>query len=368
MSIQTRTSEHKGELLTDQNKETEEPKINQVNKITEGAHDAVKKSTGEDLIEKCENIAAISEKDVELGATKKSGTTVYNPTTKNGDGAHLHDEKEMGHSALSIIGESEDVQISAKRPQTLPGFPCAVDSVKDVLEQGSILPGSGQGKHSVHVVSLASHMEQHQLASAQVQHHQSTRETSLLVDSVKHFSSFPAVVEDPNTPMSRTVSPPVTNVLKSEVKTPSPTIPTVIQEEKSPTLLAQEALARSHTQNITPVAPLVASIQDKTSSVADAQSKTRELTDNQTEPRSLMTRWEENVPEAEPKHKTTTSERTKKEKEQTEIKTLYPSLQAESAKSKTKSVGPMTLHELFSLYYNPELASNDMFVADFIQV
>uniref|UniRef100_A0A2C9JD30 Ectopic P granules protein 5 homolog n=1 Tax=Biomphalaria glabrata TaxID=6526 RepID=A0A2C9JD30_BIOGL len=150
----------------------------------------------------------------------------------------------------------------------------------------------------------------------------------------------PAVVEDPNTPMSRTVSPSTPKIVKEKT---SPTVPAIILEEKSPNLLAQEAIARMKNLNI-----VSSSASEVTSSPVLQQTgssschKSESIASQQAQFNLLSSRTQTMSPQH-----------------------IYPIHQLEQSKEITKT--PMSLTDLLSLYYNPELATNERFVEEFTQ-
>ncbi|XP_055883015.1 ectopic P granules protein 5 homolog isoform X1 [Biomphalaria glabrata] len=150
----------------------------------------------------------------------------------------------------------------------------------------------------------------------------------------------PAVVEDPNTPMSRTVSPSTPKIVKEKT---SPTVPAIILEEKSPNLLAQEAIARMKNLNI-----VSSSASEVTSSPVLQQTgssschKSESIASQQAQFNLLSSRTQTMSPQH-----------------------IYPIHQLEQTKEITKT--PMSLTDLLSLYYNPELATNERFVEEFTQ-
>lgn len=286
---------------------------------------------------------------------------------ENKDSAALLDDDRKSSVVLVSDTGGCEMQISPKRPQTLPELSSVVNSLQNVSvgehEQEIIM--SKQADHTSPTLSLAFYMQHHHSSSDQMQHHQDPGDTPSNPDSVKHVSSCPAVIEDPDTPMSRVASPPVSKPIKSEVRAPS--VPTIIHEEKSPTLLAQEALARSQALNM----KTTSSAQDKAvSPSANVKSQIKEPLG--THANSQMMKVDQELPgsaASKVKPNINVSERSSTDKEQTKAKQLhYPSLE-EVSKLNTKSrIAPMTLNELLSLYYNPELAYNNTFVDEFIQV
>ncbi|KAH9518966.1 Ectopic P granules protein 5 [Bulinus truncatus] len=175
-------------------------------------------------------------------------------------------------------------------------------------------------------------------------------------DLYKELSSFvttgvlpsPAVVEDPNTPMSRTVSP-SPKTIKEEIKI-SPTVPPIVLEEKSPNLLAQEALARLQNLNIS-------GCSSAESSKAISPTKTENI---------ITSHVSENISD---QHvQLTHHPQSVNKRKISSPKFIYPSDQLEQSKETSKThIGPMSLSELLSLYYNPELANNDRFIEEFTQ-
>ncbi|CAG5120166.1 unnamed protein product, partial [Candidula unifasciata] len=283
----------------------------------------------------------------------------------NDDPALLDDDSKNRVVLVSDTGGTEQ-QNSPKRPQTLPELP-SMNSQQNVSvskpEQEAIIPKPQEAEPAASALSLAFYMQQHQSSTGQLQQQQQASGDAVnSTETVKHVSSCPAVIEDPNTPMSRVVSTPISKSIRSEVKTSS--TPTIIQEEKSPTLLAQEALAKSQVLNFS----ITSSVQDTTTSSANVRSN---IKDSQASHVDSHTKVDQELLVSEAsqvKHPVSVSEKSSSDKEQTKAKQLhYPSLEGVSKPNSKSRLAPMTLHELLSLYYNPELAYNNTFVDEFIQ-
>ncbi|BFZ08146.1 hypothetical protein BsWGS_11185 [Bradybaena similaris] len=335
--------------------------------VSDNLH-TVKKNieTSEDVNPQEEDISEGTIVNVEHTDTAQSNSrqNSISHLENNDAAALLEDDRKNNVVLVSDTGGCE-MQTSPKRPQTLPELSSVVNSLQNVSvsehEQEIITPK--QADHTSPTLSLAFYMQHHHPSSDQMQHHQTTGDTPSNPDSFRHVSSCPAVIEDPDTPMSRVASPPVSKPIKSDMRTP---VPTIIQEEKSPTLLAQEALARSQALNIN----TTSSAQDKAVlSSANVKSQIKEPLGTHAD--SQMMKVDQELPNSaasKVKHNINVSERSSTDKEQTKAKQLhYPSLE-EVSKLNTKSrIAPMTLNELLSLYYNPELAYNKTFVDEFVQ-
>lgn len=178
------------------------------------------------------------------------------------------------------------------------------------------------------------------------------------------------VVEDPETPMSlsRVSSPP-----SLPVETPLlATSPTVVKEEKSPNLRAQEALAKLQSLAVT---------SPETSDEVTTHSATSILSKNEHE----MIKQPIALVETRTASKETTLVKTKEDTqslnskngtvlEETQTKRPFAELsqqlqemQSLERQESHAKVEAMPLSQLFALYSNNELARNDAFVEDFVQ-
>ncbi|XP_059161411.1 ectopic P granules protein 5 homolog [Physella acuta] len=228
------------------------------------------------------------------------------------------------------VSEVEDPHSSIQRPQSLATLTSSLKtlSVNNAPEE---------------FVTLSSDTGQH------------TQKVSGLLFS-------PDVIEDPDTPMSRTTSPnspkPVAEAIKH-----SPTVPTLVLEEKSPSLLAQESLARRQFFNVESRAVQALPDQPDTQETLPSNLNCAALdAAEQSKTAVVVTQEpEENVQSP--------VENTKSVAQSSESSRVsYPRLELEKSKERSKAqVGPMPLSDVLALYYNPQLANNERFVDDFIK-
>ena len=171
-----------------------------------------------------------------------------------------------------------------------------------------------------------------------------------------------SVVEDPDTPMSRVTSPAVASPERSRLLFSPP----LVQEEKSPNVRAQEALAKLQSLTVTSLekdAEAAASAPTETSSMTKDKEETRTLTENH---RFAMKT--EHANSAGVEVEAVVSEETSTKRPFAELsQELYriQSLERERGEMKAE---PMPLSQLYALYHNHELTRNGAFVNEFVQV
>ena len=160
--------------------------------------------------------------------------------------------------------------------------------------------------------------------------------------------SNPVVVEDPNTPMFRATSP--------EVRTRQDVTSPVIVEQKSPTLLAEEAAARLRgldLQGEVVQQPPVSSTSAAKSNVGTSAKNVSSVQISQEQQSRVLS-----------------SSTQVRNISQTEVKVIssFPVEELEKSKQSSISLRPLDMADLLGIYYNPQLANNQKFVLDFIQV
>ncbi|CAL1544233.1 unnamed protein product, partial [Lymnaea stagnalis] len=255
------------------------------------------------------------------------------------------------------INEAQEHLTYVPRPKTLPSFTSLVDQLKTVSECSEVSKAQTHKIEDV-VPSTAN-------VSLPGYGQKSSSQSSGVLLS-------PAVVEDPNTPMSRTS--PSSPRAKEEVKT-SPTAPTKVLEEKSPSLLAQEALARMQVPNTSFTND--EEIKEESHHMTRTKSPMQETIDNFTELNKELRDSEHSVatkcdaaliPKTDEFVNTAPGAVRTHSTSSIKAPTTYPINELEQSKQKTKNkIGPMALSELLGLYYNPQLANMERFVDDFIQ-
>ena len=174
------------------------------------------------------------------------------------------------------------------------------------------------------------------------------------------------VVEDPETPMSKAAPAEGGTFIFS---------PTLVEEEKSPNLRAQEALAKLQALSVTSSEQpneVEASAPPESSSSLKSEVKdvkqSNDKTENQiasTKTRTLdaKVQMQPVVGDAE-----AASEATSTKRPFAELSHQLQQIQSlEQERSQVKAE-PMPLPQLYTLYSNPELARNDVFVGEFVQV
>ncbi|XP_035829150.1 ectopic P granules protein 5 homolog isoform X2 [Aplysia californica] len=234
--------------------------------------------------------------------------------------------------------------------------------------------------------SLAAHMQRHHTSSLADNHRYRVGSPN----SPLHIDG-PAVVEDPDTPMMRATSPQIHKTLQREsTKSPPPTVPTVVYEEKSPTLMAEEALARmramdlqlrvepSHEELASPVTDVLPgnSSVSFTAASHDTASKSSQSSEIWKKPGEKILSTQQQEIAATPaelmqtQNKSVSEEKTAvniAEQPKVSTKSAFPVQELEKEKQKKGKLGAMTLEELLALYYNPQLAYNARFIDDFVQ-
>lgn len=192
---------------------------------------------------------------------------------------------------------------------------------------------------------------------------------TLSSDTVQHMQKIsgllfsPDVIEDPDTPMSRTTSPNSPKTVKEEIKA-SPTVPTLVLEEKSPSLLAQEYLARSQFFNVDSCAVQTLADQSDIQETLPSNLNSAAVDPAEKSKTAVVVTQE---PEENVRSPVENTNGVAQRSEQSRVS--YPRLELEKSKERTKAkVGPMPLSDVLALYYNPQLANNERFVDDFIKV
>ena len=161
----------------------------------------------------------------------------------------------------------------------------------------------------------------------------------------------PPVLEDPNTPMKRVASPQEVIILdsvQSRIASPVPSL--VINEEKTPSLIAEESIAQLQHQLLSPATnPPVETVHN---------SSAKEIHREQCLINQQQQTVNVNIQDAKIDIQDTN----------TKNKHIFPVKEIEVSDSCVTTLGPMSLTDLLSIFYNPQLAYNEHFVDIFIEV
>ncbi|GFR61866.1 ectopic p granules protein 5-like protein [Elysia marginata] len=175
-----------------------------------------------------------------------------------------------------------------------------------------------------------------------------------------------SVVEDPETPMSRVASPPSVPA-EGAMFVFSPTV--LVEEEKSPSRRAQEALAKLQSLTVTSpkhLTEVTASAPPASSNLCkDEQGKIQHLS-TVVESQTVSVEAKD-LPQSRSRFAEAVSEETSTKRPFAELSEQLQQMQdLERERTKVK-VEAMPLSQLYTLYNNPELMRNEVFVEDFVQ-